>query len=420
MDKQIVKEILTEAIELVKPENSLLKKVKFQNNSLIIDNSIISLNNYKNVYVCGSGKASVNMAKAIIEILSDKIKSGVIVSSFNHENIGNIKVLKGSHPVPNEDSLVATNRLCKFLSTLNHDDFLIYLLSGGSSALVEKLPDNLSLKEIQEFTDILLKSGMTIQEMNVLRKKISIVKGGGLLNFIKCKGISLVLSDVIGDDLRYIGSGLLFSEKDDLSPEEIIKKYNLEDKIPEKIKKYLIKPINRVNKRFPHYIIGNNLDFLKTIQKLLKEKADIGSKILTTFLKGEAKEVAKVIVSLGKFSKGCILFGGETTVTVKGSGKGGRNQEMVLSALSELQNEKDFLFASVASDGIDGNSSAAGAIIDKNTFLKAENLKLDMIKFLNNNDSYNFFRKTNDLILTGQTGTNVLDATLIHCNCFRY
>ena len=413
MDKQIVKDILTEAIKHVKPENLLPKKIKLQNNSLIIDNSIISLNNYKNIYVCGSGKASVSMAKAVSKILSNKIKAGIIISNFNYKDIGNIKVLKGSHPIPHEDSLTSTTKLCEHLTTLNEDDFLIYLLSGGSSALVEKLPNDLDLNDLQEFTNLLLNSGMTIQETNVLRKKISLVKGGKLLNYIKCNGVCLVLSDVIGDDLRYIGSGLLFPEKDNLTPVEIIEKYNLDNKIPEKIKKYLIKQEKSIDKKLPHFIIGNNLDFLKAIQKLLKEKINIQSKILTTMLKGEAKEVAKVLVAIGKFSKECILFGGETTVTVKGSGKGGRNQEMVLSALSELQNEKNFIFASVTSDGIDGNSSTAGAIIDENTTLKAENLKLDIIKFLNNNDSYNFFKRTNDLIITGHTGTNVLDATLL-------
>ncbi len=413
MDKQIVKDILIKAINYVKPENLLLEKIRLNNNTLIIGNYTVPLKKYKNIYIAGSGKASFSMLKAIKKILGSKIKKGLIISNTHYEGFENIEVLKGSHPLPNESSLEATKRLCELLKDLNENDFLIYLLSGGSSAFVEQIPDDLKLEDIQEFTDILLKSGMTIEEINTLRKKISLVKGGKLLNYIRSNGICLVLSDVIGDDLRYIGSGPLYAKKDNFTPEKILDKYNLQHNIPKKIKRYLLKPDNFPNKDFPHFIIGNNLDFLKAIQRLLKKKANIHGKILTTFLKGEAKEVAKVVVAIGKFSKGCIILGGESTVIVRGTGKGGRNQEMVLSALSELQNDKNFLFASVASDGIDGNSPAAGAIIGEDTILRAKQLNLDIQNFLKKNDSYTFLKKTNSLIVTGPTGTNVLDATLI-------
>ena len=414
MDKQKIIEILKESIKEVKPENLIKNQIKFSKNILQIKNHSINLKKIKKIYVCGSGKASYGMGVALLDILGDKLSGGVIISPVKHEKIKNIKILKGSHPIPDENSLKSTEILCNFLKKLDKDDFLIYLLSGGSSALLEMLPEDVSLDELKNLTEIMLKSGMTIEEINSLRKRISLVKGGKLLNYIKCDGICIVLSDVIGDDLRYIGSGPLFPEKDDFEPQKILEKYNIEDKIPEKIKKYFVKSHNVQKRKFPHFIIGSNLDFLKAIKKLLKEKANIEADILTTFLKGEAREVAKVIVSIGKFLKKPLIFGGETTVTVKGDGKGGRNQEIVLSALLELQYEKNFIFASIASDGIDGNTNAAGAIIDKNTIKKVNNLNLEILEYLNRNDSYNFFQQTEDLIITGITGTNVLDATFIY------
>ena len=411
--KNIIKNVLINAIIEVKPENLIKKYIKYSNHTLKIKKHSINLKKYKNIYLCGSGKASIEMAKSLHQILEDKIKEGVIISNQSHEDFKNIKILKGSHPIPDEHSLKSTKNLCNFLKKLNKGDFLIYLLSGGSSALLEILPKDISLEDLKNLTEIMLKSGMTIEEINTLRKRISLVKGGKLLNYINCDGICLVLSDVIGDDLRYIGSGPLFPEKDDFEPGKILEKYNIEDKIPENIKKYFLKSYNVSKRKFQHFIIGNNLDFLEGIKKLLKKEAKIEANILTTYLKGEAKDVAKVIVSIGKYLKGCIIFGGETTVTVKGNGKGGRNQELVLSALIELRNKKNFIFASVASDGIDGNSDAAGAIIDENTPKIMKELNIEPLEFLIKNNSYNFFKKTNDLILTGPTGTNVLDATVM-------
>ncbi len=414
MNKKIIKDILVQAIDNVRPHKLIQNKISFKNGNLLTENKKIPLDKYKKIYICGSGKASIEMATALQQILGDKIKEGIIIYNQNHEKIKNIKILKGSHPIPEENSLKSTKILCDFLKKLDKDDFLIYLLSGGSSALLEMLPEDVSLDELKNLTEIMLKSGMTIEEINTLRKRISLVKGGKLLNYIKCDGICIVLSDVIGDDLRYIGSGPLFPEKDDFEPQKILEKYNIEDKIPEKIKKYFGKSHNLPKDKFPHFIIGSNLDFLKAIKKLLKKEANIEADILTTYLKGEAREIAKVIVSIGKFLKKPLIFGGETTVTVKGDGKGGRNQEIVLSALLELQYEKNFIFASIASDGIDGNTNAAGAIIDKNTIKKVNNLNLEILEYLKRNDSYSFFQQTEDLIITGITGTNVLDATFIY------
>ncbi len=416
MDKQALKSILLQAIENVKPKYLIKSKITFHNNILYINDNEINLKKYSNIYVCGAGKASVDMAIGINEILKDRISGGIVISNIKSEDIGNIKVLKGSHPVPDEQSLLATENLCNFLKKIKPQDFLIFLLSGGTSALLEMLSANVTIKEFQNFTDILLRSGMTIQEMNTLRKKISLVKGGKLLNFINCDCICLVLSDVIEDNLRYIGSGPLYLKEDDYDALEILEKYNIFNKIPDKIRNILLKNQKiKLNKKVKHFIIGNNFTFLKNIQNLLKKNFNINTEILTTYLKGEAREVAKVLVSISKFNKGkFLLFGGETTVTVKGEGKGGRNQEMVLSALVELKNEKNFIFASIASDGIDGNSDAAGAIIDNNSTLKSQKLNLNPEKFLHNNDSYNFFNRIGDLITTGSTGTNVLDATVIY------
>ncbi len=414
MDKQRIKQILIKAIDEVKPEKIIKKKIKFEKDILFVNNKKFFLKNYKNIYLCGSGKASIQMAKALKSILGLRLKAGIIISNFE-DYIDKIEVLKGSHPIPDESSLKSTEKLCDFLKNMDTNDFFIYLLSGGTSAMLEIMPENVSLADLKNFTEILLKSGMTIQEMNVLRKKLSKVKGGKLLNYVNCNGICFVFSDVIGDDLRYIGSGPLYAGKDFIKPEKILKKYNIENKIPENIKHHLLKKDKVIEKRkIPHFIIANNLTFLKTIQYLLKKELNLDAIVLTDSLKGEAREVAKVVVSLGKFQKKPLIFGGETTVTVKGNGLGGRNQEMVLSALIEIQDEKYFIFTSIASDGIDGPTNAAGAIIDKYSIKKFKNLKLNPENFLLNNDSYNFFKKIDDLIITGKTGTNLLDATFIY------
>ncbi len=415
------------AIESVHPKNLIPTFLSFQKDYLEIENQKFLIP--KPFYVFGSGKASVEMAKAVEKISADRIKGGLVVCNYT-ENLEKIDVIEGSHPIPDEKSLKAVDILYRRMSSLKENDFFIYLLSGGSSALIEKLIPPITLEDLRKLTELLLKHSVPIDEINIIRKHISLIKGGRLGRTTKAKGIVLVISDVIGDDLFTIGSAPLYYDKSTYKDAyHILEKYALLDKVPESVKEVIERGLKgeipdtpkEENQNIKHFIIGNNFKALKHAKKVAEENG-YKTYIMTSQIKGEAREVAKVIVSIGKeilktenpFKKPvCLLFGGETTVTVKGNGKGGRNQELCLSALNEIKDTENIYLLSGGTDGIDGNSDAAGAVIDKTSYEKSLEKGLSIDKYLENNDSYHFFKETNDLIFTGYTGTNVMDITIL-------
>lgn len=424
--RQIAIDIFFNSVEAVKPKNLIPENIQIKDNQIKIQKDVYQIN--KKIYVFGSGKASVEMAKAIENIAYDIVEKGIIVCNYE-EKLKKIKVIKGGHPVPDKGSLKGAETLIKELSSLKEDDFFIYLLSGGSSALIEKPIPPITLEDLKKLTKILLSYSVPIEEINVIRKHISLIKGGRLGRFTKAKGIVLVISDVIGDDLFTIGSAPMYYDKSTYEDAfNILKRYDLLDKIPSSIRQVILKGVKgeiedtpkEENPNIKHYIIGSNFKaLLKAKDEALKH---FPAYIITSQLKGEAREVAKAIVAIGKeikksgnpfYSPVCLLFGGETTVTVKGNGKGGRNQELCLSALIEIKDMENFVLLSGGTDGIDGNSDAAGAIVDKSTYKKAIEKRLNPYDYLNNNDSYSFFKETEDLIITGPTGTNVMDITIL-------
>lgn len=424
--RQMAVEIFLYAIESVKPKNLIPETLKISNNKLIISQDTYQLP--EKIYIFGSGKASIEMAKVLENILGDKIVNGLVVCNY-YEPLRKIKVIQGGHPVPNENSLKGAEELINSLKNLNKNDFFIYLLSGGSSALIEKPIPPITLEDLKKLTNILLSYSVPIEEINIIRKHISMIKGGRLASYTKARGIVLVISDVIGDDLLTIGSAPMYYDTSTFEDAyNVLKKYNLMDKIPETVLQVILKGLKgeipdtpkSENPNIKHYIIGSNLIALQKAKQKAEEK--IPAYILTSQLKGEAREVAKAVTAIGKEIKKsgnpfrppvCILSGGETTVTVRGNGKGGRNQEFCLSALQEIKNIDNIVLLSGGTDGIDGNSDAAGAVIDKNSYEKAKQLNLNIDEYLNNNNSYNFFKQTGDLIITGATGTNVMDISIL-------
>jgi len=341
-----------------------------------------------------------------------------------------IDVFESSHPVLTEKSIRAAECLIEKLSALSPDDFFIYLLSGGSSALIEKPAQPITLTEMQGLVKGLLANGVPIDELNIVRKHLSLVKGGRLGRFSRARGIVLVVSDVIGDDLEAIGSAPLFFDRSNYGDTHaILKKYGLWEAASPSVRTVIQKGLAGEMEETPkgpsplidHFLIGSNLKILRKG----KEKAEalgIPARIMSSRLRGEAREVARAILAIGEeiASTGhpfappvCLLFGGETTVTLKGDGMGGRNQEMALAALGEFRDNQRFLFLSAGTDGIDGHSDAAGAIVDHTSFLKAKELGLRIDDYLARNDSYHFLRQTGDLIMTGPTGTNVMDMTVL-------
>ena len=423
----LLKKMFLSAVEAVHPKNLIYSSVEIDKKVLHIEREEFYIPD--KVYVFGSGKASIEMAKAVEGILGEKIKEGVVICNYR-EKLKKIEVVEGSHPVPDENSLKAGDILYEKISSLSENDFFIYLLSGGSSSLVEKLIPPITLEDLKILTDLLLKKSVPIEDINVVRKHISQIKGGRLGHSTKARGIVLVISDVVGDDLFTIGSAPLYYDKSTYKDaKNILQRYNLWENIPYSVKTVIQKGLKgeipdtpkEENPRIKHFIVGNNFKALKQAQSI-SQKEGLKAHIITSQLKGEAREVAKVLSSIGKEIKKtgnpynppvCLLFGGETTVNVRGSGKGGRNQELCLSFLKEIKDTGGIYLLSGGTDGIDGNSDAAGAFIDKNTYKRALDKGLDIDSFLENNDSYHFFKETGNLIFTGYTGTNVMDITIM-------
>jgi glycerate 2-kinase len=423
-------EIYRGALMAVSPKALIEAALKIQPDGLQVQGTVYPLRCSQGIHVFGSGKAAIESARAVEKILGGRTAGGLVVSSYEGTGLNKIEAFQGSHPVPAQESVRAADLLIQKLSALSEEDFFIYLLSGGSSALVEKPAHPVTLNAIQKTSRLLLRNAVPIDEINVVRKHLSLVKGGRLGNLTRARGVVLIVSDVIGDGLDTIGSGPFFPDPSSYrDARNILSRHDLWQKLPASVKTHITRGMagmasetpKEPNAHIGHHIIGNNLLLLKEA----KEKADAlgwAAHIMTSRLRGEARETAKAIISLGEeildtrqpfAPPACLLFGGETTVTVRGEGKGGRNQEMCLAALREIRNRRNILFLSAGSDGVDGNSDAAGAVVDCGSHERACILGLNMEDYLSRNDSHTFFRRTGDLLVTGPTGTNVMDITLL-------
>lgn len=423
-------EIYHDALKAVSPVSLVKASLRIEPESLWVQQTAYPLRRGQRVHVFGSGKAAIESAKAVEKILGDRLAGGLVISSYEAARTEKIEAFQGSHPVPTQKSVQAADLLIRKLSALSDDDFFIYLLSGGSSALVEKPSSPVTLNALQKTVRLLLKNAVPIDEINTVRKHLSLVKGGRLGGWTHASGVVLIVSDVIGDGLDTIGSAPFYGDPSSYQDaQDILLRYGLWQHLPASVKILIAKGIDGVVPETPkqqkpnirHHIIGSNLLLLKEA----KEKGEtlgVATRIMSSRLRGEAKEVAKAIVCMGEEILStqqpfeppvCLLFGGETTVTVRGTGRGGRNQEMCLAALQEIRDRPNILFLSAGSDGIDGNSDAAGAVVDCASHWRAARLGLDMDDYLKRNDSYEFFRQTGDLIMTGPTGTNVMDMTVL-------
>ena len=365
-----------------------------------------------NLTVVAAGKAACTMAKAAYDILGNKISKGFVLTKYFHSfpMPDVFDVFEAGHPLPDENSIKHTRTIVDYAKNLTEKDRILFLLSGGASALFEL--SAVSLEELISTTDKLLRCGADITEINIIRKKLSEVKGGKFANMCKCRIECLILSDVLGDKIEMIASGPCYSDNstaDDVY--EIINKYNLDLKSDFNFDKTTV--TNAENK-----IIGS-LSMLCNGAKECAEKLGYNAKIITTSLTGEAQNVGKEIAekaiefSQNPHKKSVFIYGGETTVTVKGRGKGGRNQEIALSASIALKNQPDILLFSLGSDGTDGPTDAAGGIVDGISYSKMISAGINPDDYLNNNDSYNALDSIGALIRTGPTGTNVNDITVV-------
>ena len=375
----------------------------------------------------GFGKASVGMAQAVCD--SVDVKEGVVVTNDPDSQVKNDNVVTvvGGHPLPNQGSIDGAEKILSIVEKCSDSDVLIVLISGGGSALLSK--PRVCLEDLQNVTSLLLKCGADINEINTIRKHLSLVKGGQLAAASNGLVISFIISDIIGDPMSFIASGPTYPDSTSFADaKSVLEKYDLWEKIPLSVKKVIddgVKGIiidtpgkddDAVFKNVFNFIVANNGIACKAAEKKAR---NLGYKtmLLTTSLDGEAKEkgrflVDKVLNYMNSERKLVFISGGETTVTIHGDGKGGRNQEMILGCVKDLF-EKNIVFASFATDGIDGMSDAAGAIADGFTLSQAQRKGLDPDVFLRDNNSYEFFKNLDDLLMTGPTGTNVMDVQIV-------
>jgi len=424
--REIILELFEVAIGAVLPERLIRKAIKRDDNKIRIMGEEMDLESISRVYIIGGGKASGEMVLEVSKILGDRIERGVINvpkdMEGKYENLQRIEIIGAGHPVPTRYGEYGVRKMLEIINEATEKDLIMCLISGGGSALMTLPAEQIGLEDMQKMTEILLKSGMKINEINIIRKHCSKIKGGQLIKNNRARFITLILSDVLKDPLDIIASGPTVPDESTFKDvERIIKRYKIEEKLPksiiEHIKKGIIGEIEETpkegDKRFrkvKNYIIGN---IKIACEELIKEaeRYRIPVKMIGVDIEGEAREIGiKLIKELLGDNKPIILVGGgETTVSVKGNGMGGRNQELILSA-SELIKEDGIVIGAIGTDGIDGNTDAAGAIMDLTLVKKAKKMKLIAMNYLKNNDSYNYFKKVGDgLIYTGYTGTNVND-----------
>ncbi|MBI3589513.1 MAG: DUF4147 domain-containing protein [Candidatus Liptonbacteria bacterium] len=399
-------------LEAIDTQKIIKEKIQLKKNSLVIDQKTFSLKGVKNIYVVAIGKCAGEASLALEKVLDKKIKAGIALDVKKVTGLKIIRSLAGSHPLPSRRNTAASLQIINLIKNLAEDDLIIFLISGGGSSLL-CVPKSGTCEEETLIDQKLMASGATIDEMNTVRKHLSQARGGYLAKYAyPAKSIALIFSDVVGNDLEFISSGPTVKDATTVRDAlQILNKYNIQKVCSIKNCGLIETPKNdEFFKKVSNLIFVSNEVALKAMAKTAK-KLGYRVKICTSCLKGEARnEGAKIAAEINRAKpKTVLLYGGETTVNVKGKGKGGRNMELALGALSRIQ--KGSLVLSFASDGID-NTPLAGAICDKMTKEKAEKLKLKPISYLAENNSYPFFKKTGDYLLTGQTGSNVSDLVI--------
>jgi len=437
MDKGEIMAIINAALKAVDPAEAIRKVVKKEGNDLIVAGKAYNLEKYRRVIVIGGGKAGAPMAAAVEEILGERIAKGWVNVKEGYilePSPTRITINQAGHPTPNESGLEGARKILELALEAKEEDLVITLISGGGSALMPLPAEGITLEDKKIATSLLLKCGATINEINALRKHISALKGGQLAKAAyPATVISLILSDVIGSPLDTIASGPTAPDSTTFADAwKVMEKYDLLTEMPprivERIKRGMEgeipetpKPGDRIFERVQNVIIGDNY-IAATAALEEAKKLGYNAMLLTTFLEGEAREVAKAVAALGKEvafrgipipPPACLILGGETTVTIKGKGKGGRNQELALAAAIALEGWERVTVVTLATDGTDGPTDAAGAIVDGTTTRKAAERGLSPLAYLQNNDSYTFFQALGDLLITGPTNTNVNDLVFV-------
>jgi glycerate 2-kinase len=433
--RQHAEHIFQSALRAVEPGAAIKDCCRLDGDSLLIKDLSYDLNLYERILVLGVGKAGASMAKAVENLLGARISEGLVVVKYGHlAELRKISLREAAHPVPDENGLKAARAILELAKRADEKTLVIFLVSGGGSALLPLPAVGISLEDKQATTRTLLSCGATIHEINALRKHLSAIKGGQLARAVSpATMVSLVLSDVVGDDLDTIASGPCVPDPRTFSDcLGIIDKYAIADKLRENVLIHLRvgaageipetpKSGDAVFKRIFNVIVSRNFDALSRAREAAISLG-YNSLILSSTIEGETSEVAGMhmaiaheILKTGHPLKPpvCILSGGETTVTVRGKGKGGRNQEFALAAALQMGSAGKIVLLSAGTDGTDGPTDAAGAFADSSTGLRAADCGLNLQKYLAENDSYHCFEQLGDLFKTGPTNTNVMDIRIV-------
>ena len=432
--------MFSKALSAVDPARKLKDTVRIKGNQLLIkteerSEKTFPLDRFKNMFLTGAGKASASMASAMEQILGDRITQGIITAKYGHTlPLRKTTIIEAGHPIPDQEGFEGAKKIQRFLQASGPEDLVIFLLSGGGSALLPLPVIGITLEEKQQVTQLLLDCGADIGEINTIRKHISQIKGGWLARWAyPSTVIGFILSDVVGDPLDVIGSGPTVPDRSTYEDAwEILRKFDLIHRVAPSIQKHFLlgregkiqetpKPGEAVFEKVYNMIIGSNILALRSAER---EASSLGLHpvILSSAIVGDTREaarfhcaIAKEVLLNGYPSRrpACIISGGETTVTIKGNGLGGRNQEFALAAALEIQGFEKIVLLSGGTDGTDGPTDAAGAIADHTTVERARAMGLNPKAHLENNDAYPIFQRLGDLLITGPTHTNVMDVRII-------
>ena len=432
--RTMLKQLLLAGLEAADPETAIRRAVRVRNNRLRVGMREYNLSGFSRIVCIGAGKASGAMAAALERQFGARLEGGLVVVTDGHaEKTKRIRLIEARHPVPDYRSEQAARRIVRLLESLSERDLVLVVLSGGASSLLAAPAVGLTLKEKQHTTRLLLRSGATIREINTVRKHLSGIKGGRLANATSATVISLILSDVPGDDPATIGSGPMAPDPSTFADaKRVLDAYGIRNRIPLAVRRHVDhgvrgripdtpKPGEALFSRIRHHVIGNNR---AAIECMAKRARALGLRplILTTTLCGEAREIGKLFGELSREMHvsgnpikppACLLAGGELTVTVKGKGIGGRAQEFALAAAPSIDGLSRVFVAGFGTDGIDGPTTAAGAIVDGRTISRAKQKGVSFEAALLENDSHGFFDRVGGHVVTGPTRTNVNDVYMI-------
>ena len=429
------KAIFRAAIRAADPVEAVLRHFRARDGVLIVAGRRYALGRSDRIFVIGAGKASASMAKAVERTLGRRITGGLINVKYGHTSrLKRIELNECGHPQPDEAGLRGAARITAIAQEAGERDLIVCVISGGGSALLPAPAAPVTLEEKQAITRLLLECGANIHEINAVRKHVSSIKGGQLARLaFPATVISLLLSDVIGDDLDVIGSGPTAPDASTFAGAlAVLCKYGIDGKAPASVLARLglgvageipetPKPGDPSLGRTQNVVVGSNLLAVNAAAGKARELG-FRAMVLSTFIEGETRDIARMHAAIARQARlygqpaaapACFISGGETTVTIHGTGLGGRNQEFALAAAIDLAGLNDVLILSGGTDGTDGPTDAAGAMADGRTCQRAAGLGLEAKDYLANNDSYHFFEPLGDLLITGPTHTNVMDVRLI-------